>query len=73
MIEFSPFFARIDQNYSYALDFFYKEYERVFKDKQQGTYLTMTLTEIIGNNKEDVRNNPHLFHKEFLKGHSELY
>ena len=68
-----PFFARIDQNCSYALDFFNKEYEWVFKDKQQGTYLTMTLTEIIDNDKEDVRNNPHLFDKEFLKGHSELY
>ena len=57
-----PFFARMDQNFSYALDFFNKEYEWV-----------LTLTEIIDNDKEDVRNNPRLFDKEFLKEHQELY
>ena len=39
----------------------------------KGTYLTVTLTEIIDNDKEDVRNNLHLFDKEFLNEHPELY
>ena len=57
----------IDRNCSYALDLFNKEYGWVYKDIQEGSYLTMTLTEIIDSDKELVKNNAHLFDRKFLK------
>ena len=68
-----PFFEKIDRDCKFALGFFNKEYEWVYKDVQRGKYLTMTLTEIIDSDKEFVKNNPHLFDRNFLKQHPEHY
>ena len=68
-----PFFEMIDHSCSYALDLFNKECGWVYKDIQEGSYLTMTLTEIIDSDKELVKNNPHLFDRKFLKEHPEHY
>ena len=52
-----------------SLDFFNKEYEWVCKNWGDGTYWTMTLTEIIDSDKEFLKNNLKLSDKDFLKDH----
>ena len=66
-----PFFERMEYYDKRSLDFFNKEYEWFCKNWGDGTYWTMTLTEIIDSDEEFVRNNPKLFDKEFLKNHPE--
>ena len=63
----SPFFKRIERNDRRALEFFDKEYVWTLKDYSSATYYSMTLTEIIENNKDLVKNNPQLFDIDFLK------
>ena len=64
-----PFFERMEYYDKRLLDFFNKEYEWVCKNWGDGTYWTMTLTEIIDSDKEFVKNNPKLLDKDFLKDH----
>ena len=64
-----PFFERMEYYGKRSLDFFNKEYEWVCKNWGDGSYWTMTLTEIIDSDKEFVKNNPKLFDKDFLKDH----
>ena len=63
----SPFFKRIERNDRRALEFFDKEYVWTLKDYSSATYYSMTLTEIIENDKDLVKNNPQLFDIDFLK------
>ena len=63
----SPFFKRIERNDRRALEFFEKEYVWTLKDYSSATYYSMTLTEIIENDKDLVKNNPQLFDIDFLK------
>ena len=63
----SPFFKRIERNDRCALEFFEKEYVWTLKDYSSATYYSMTLTEIIENDKDLVKNNPQLFDIDFLK------
>ena len=63
----SPFFKRIERNDRRALKFFDKEYVWTLKDYSSATYYSMTLTEIIENDKDLVKNNPQLFDIDFLK------
>ena len=66
-----PFFVRMEYFDKRSLDFFNKEYVLSSKNYNDGTYSTLTLTEIIDNGKEFVKNNPKFFDKEFLKNHPE--
>ena len=43
------------------------------RNYQEGTYLTMTLDEIIDSDKQIVKNNPKLFDVEFIKRHPTCY
>ena len=63
----SPFFKRIERNDRRALEFFDKEYVWTLKDYSSATYYSMTLTKIIENDKDLVKNNPQLFDIDFLK------
>ena len=63
----SPFIKRIERNDRRALEFFDKEYVWTLKDYSSATYYSMTLTEIIENDKDLVKNNPQLFDIDFLK------
>ena len=63
----SLFFKRIECNDKRALEFFDKENVWTLKDYSSGTYYSMTLTEIIENDKDLVNNNPQLFDIDFLK------
>ena len=62
-----PFFERMELNEKRSFDFFNREFEWVLKDYSTATYHSMTLTEIIENDKDLVKNNPELFDKDFLK------
>ena len=62
-----PFFERMERNDKRSLDFFNREFEWVLKDYSTATYHSMTLTEIIQNDKDLVKNNPERFDKDFLK------
>ena len=66
----SPFFKRIERNDRRALEFFEKEYVWTLKDYSSATYYSMTLTEIIENDKDLVKNNPQLFDIDFLKNNN---
>ena len=66
-----PFFVRMEYFDKRLLDFFNKEYVWSCKNYNDGTYSTLTLTEIIDNDKEFVKNNSKFFDKEFLKNHPE--
>ena len=66
----SPFFKRIERNDRRALEFFDKEYVWTLKDYSSATYYSMTLTEIIENDKDLVKNNPQLFDIDFLKNNN---
>ena len=68
-----PYFQKIERNCKFALDFFNKEYEWICRDGQRVEYLTMTLTKIIDSDNEFVKNNLHLFERNFLKRHPEHY
>ena len=63
----SPFFKRMERNSKRSLELFDKEYVWTLKDYSSGTYYSMTLTEIIENDKDLVKNNPQLFDIDFLK------
>ena len=56
-----------------SLEFFDKDYEWSLRNYQEGTYLTMTLDEIIDSDKQFVKNNPKLFDVEFIKQHPTCY
>ena len=66
-----PFFVRMEYFDKRSLDFFNKEYVWSSKNYNDSTYSTLTLTEIIDNDKEFVKNNSKLFDKEFLRNHPE--
>ena len=66
-IKISPFFDRMECEEIRSLEFFDKEYSWSMKDYYSCTYYSMTLTEIIENDKEFVKNNPQLFDADFLK------
>ena len=63
----SPFFKRIECNDKHALEFFDKEYVWTLKYYSSRTYYSMTLAEIIENDKDLFNNNPQLFDIDFLK------
>ena len=50
-----------------SLDFFDNEYSWSMRDYRSYFYHSMTLTEIIENDKEFVKRNPQLFDADFLK------
>ena len=50
-----------------SLEFFDNEYSWSMKDFRSCTYHSLTLTEIIENDKEFVKRNPQLFDADFLK------
>ena len=66
-IKISPFFERIERNHKESLEFFNKEYVWTLKDYSSATYHSLTLTEIIEDDKKFVKNNPQLFDADFLK------
>ena len=68
-----PFFVRMEYFNKRSVDFFNKEYVWSCKSCSEGTYSTLTLTEIIDNDKEFVKNNSKFFDKEFLKKSSRVY
>ena len=68
-----PFFERMEYYDKRSLDFFNKEYEWVCKNWGDGTYWTMTLTEIIDSDKEFLKNNLKLSDKYFLKDHPHVW
>ena len=67
VIKISPFFDRMEREYERSLEFFDKEYSWSMKDYSSCTYHSMTLTEIIEDDKKFVKNNPQLFDADFLK------
>ena len=62
-----PFFERMEYYDKRSYNFFNKEYKWVCKNWGDGSYWTMTLTEIIDSDKEFVKNNPKLFDKDLSK------
>ena len=66
-IMISSFFDRMELNDKRSLEFFNKEYSWTLKDYSSCTYHSMTLTEIIEDDKKFVKNNPQLFDADFLK------
>ena len=68
-----PFFVRMEYFDKRSLDFFNKEYVWSSKNYNDSTYSTLTLTEIIDNDKEFVKNNSKFFDKEFLKKSCRVY
>ena len=63
----SSFFDRMEREDKHSLEFFDKEYSWSMKDYSSCTYHSMTLTEIIEDDKKFVKNNPQLFDADFLK------
>ena len=64
----SPFFDRMEREDKSSLDFFDNQYSWSMKDYSYGcTYRSMTLDEIIENDKVFLKNNPQLFDADFLK------
>ena len=63
----SPFFDRMDFEDKSSLEFFDNQYSWSMRDYSTGTYHSMTLSEIIENDKEFVKRNPQLFDADFLK------
>ena len=52
-----------------TVEFFDEKYVWSLRNYQEGTYSTMTLTEIIDSGKIFVHNNIKLFDPEFIKQH----
>ena len=63
----SPFFDRMEREDKNSLEFFDNEYSWSMRDYSSGTYHSMTLDEIIENDKEFLKRNPQLFDADFLK------
>ena len=69
----SLFFEKMYSQDKRSVQFFNKEYSWSLRNYQEGTYLTMTLDEIIDSDKIFVRNNPKLFNSEFIKRHPHCF
>ena len=69
----SPFFKKMYSEDEFLVEFYEKEYVWSLRNYQEGTYLTMTLDEIIDSDKIFVRNNLKLFDSEFMKRHSHCF
>ena len=67
VIKISSFFDRMELNDKRSLEFFDKEYSWSLRDYSSCTYYSMSLTEIIEDDKKFVKNNPQLFDVDFLK------
>ena len=63
----SPFFDRMEREDKSSLEFFDNEYSWSMRDFRSYTYHSMTLDEIIENDKEFLKRNPQLFDADFLK------
>ena len=63
----SPFFDRMEHEDKSSLEFFDNEYSWSMRDYSSGIYHSLTLSEIIENDKVFLKNNPQLFDAEFLK------
>ena len=59
-----PFFQKIEMNHKETLDFFEKRYHWSIRDRNDGSYYSLTLEEVIENEKEFVENNPILYTTE---------
>lgn len=68
-----PFFKKMNSEDKRSIEFFGKDYCWSLKNYQEGTYSTMTLDEIILDDKIFVCNNPHLFDLDFLKRHPHCF
>ena len=69
----SPFFEKMYSQDKRSVEFFDKEYVWSLRNYQEGTYSTMTLTEIIDSDKISVHNNLKLLDPEFIKRHSNCF
>ena len=65
--EILPFFERIKLNDESALDFFNKKYVWSMVNFSSGETYSLTLEEVIQNDIEMVKNNPHLFDSPVLQ------
>ena len=65
--EILPFFEGIKLNNSEALDFFERRYSRSMRNFSTGETYSLTLEEVIENDIELVKYNPHLFDSAVLQ------
>ena len=66
-VKILSFFDRMERDDKKSLEFFDNEYSWSMRDYSSCTYHSLTLTEIIENDKEFLKNNPQLFDADFLK------